>query len=584
MARGTIYDEHLVVEFSRRYNTASGKKEKGDAVRWFQEHTGVSYSTARNVLQKIGAGRGCHEVAAGRQKRRSRKTEFQQAQEFQHAKIIAAIKTLPGADKSKWIPTEHALRIAENMGLIPPGMYTRSRMDALLRKYHLNKASTKKRRTAWKLTAKHSMQVLVVDATPMDQYYIRIDGRINRYDLPEGDKHLDDFLARERLAKIWVYYGMELYSGAFLAMPYASLPKGEHSKNSGENADDWFDYLKFFCLSKKGLPQILNEYPHPLSNCPLEGLPAIIYCDRGSGIGNSSLINSTFGNLGVRVITHIPKNPSAKGMIEGRISAFKRSFECQILPEKISNINQLIHFYLAWANHYNESRGRYNLFAEGIPQGGLVKLTDKNFRDANIARMEKTINAYGCVSINKVQYFVTWDEKWRGEKITVFRHPLQEEGVPFTAKLGDQVVWLKEGVPNHDFEEIKSHPISEGMINREEVKAVSKSVRGMMTYEDTLPPAEETNVVRFPIQAREISTHSPAAPPTFQTAEEALRWILNQTALFYEQIPPASRQALDTTLAACMENPGYVPGEVAVTIANLINQHKQNNSEEVSNE
>ncbi len=576
MARGIKYDEHLLVEYARRHSAAHNDRERGDTVRWFMDQTGASYGTAYRVLQKIESGIPYTDVAAARQTRKSRKSDIDRAKELRHAKVIAAIKQIPGEDRSKWIPTEHALRIAGHMGLLPEGIYTRSTMDRLLAAYRLNRRSAQKQKIAHELTAKYPTRVFVVDATPMDQYYLSLDGRVVRYDAPEGDKHLDDILARERLSKIWVYYLVDMYSKAFLPMPFASLPIGEDVRNSGENAEDWLSFLKFCFLPKRNMPSPLDDRRAPLAGCPIEGVPEILYSDKGSGIGRSTRVNRFCLRLGIQVVTHKPGNPSAKGMVEGRISAFKRSFESQLIPKTIKDINQLIYFYQIWADHWNRERGYYDTWQRGVMLHPIRRADEQNLRDANVSHINRVIDGYGCVSIDREHWFVTWDEQYRGTRATVYRPPSYDGEVRYIAELYDgTIIECTNGRPEHDFEEIKSHPKSRGEKNREEVRILSKQIGGMMSFEDTLPPESDGKIVRLPSPAVSVETHSPVVPERFDSAKSAWRWILNQTGLFAEEISEENRNALDKIISLSLEEHGSIPGDLAVMLANLINKNKR---------
>jgi len=267
----------------------------------------------------------------------------------------------------------------------------------------------------------------------------------------------------------------------------------------------------------------------------------------------------------------MPKNPSAKGMVEGRISAFKRSFETQLVPRTVDNINQLLHFYFAWADWWNKVNGHYTKFREGLNIRTPFNATEDNFRDANIARLECVVDGYGCVNIAKQSWFVTWDEQYRGEKILVFRHPKREGGPIYSAMLPNrEIIWLTEGRPSHPFGEIKSHPESEGAKHRKEATEASKKIRGMMMFTDTLPPEKEQNVIQFPTVTERVATHSPAVPPSFADIRGAMTWLCSQTGLFYEHIPEKSRSTIEGMFKMNMDKLGFIPGEIVVTLSNLI--------------
>ena len=326
MAKGKTFDEYLLIEYSNRINAAESRTEKRDAVEWFMEVSGCSKGTAYKVKDKISKGIPYIEIASANQKRKPRKNDVELQIEKRDALRVSAIKRRPGEDK-KWIPTERAIEICEDMGLIEKEKYNRYKMDRILAREGLNFRSAQHSKIAWEITADYPMHVLVVDATPIDHYYMSLDRKVVRYDgLASGDKHVDDYLERDKLSKVWVYYAVDMKTKAFLVLPFASVPKGAASKNPGENAEDWMAFLKWVMLPKQNTPSPLEGRKAPFSDCPIEGIPTFLYSDRGSGIGKSSLVGRMCLRLGIQIVTHLPGNPSAKGSVESRIGAFKRSF------------------------------------------------------------------------------------------------------------------------------------------------------------------------------------------------------------------------------------------------------------------
>ncbi|MBN2157889.1 MAG: DDE-type integrase/transposase/recombinase [Spirochaetes bacterium] len=574
MARGKCYNEELLVEYLRRYKTAAGKAGRGNAIRWFMERTGASWSTANGVMKKLLRGERVADIARARQARKKRKNDLERAREKRDALVIHGIKSRPGKDK-KWIPTDRALEIAGEMGLVPYGKYTRSTMDRILDRLGLNFRSAGIEPMAHRITAEYPGQVYLVDATTMDQYYMSLDMTVERYDAPRGDQHLDDYLRKNELVKIWVYYLVDMYSKAFLPFPVIPLKKSADSKNGGENADDWLDALSFFFLPKRGLPSPLDSRSHPLADCPVEGIPTILMCDMGSGIGKSSRVNDMCRHLGITIKTHMPGKPSSKGGVESRIGAFKRRFESQLNDVVIRDINQLVYFYLASAHWWNHKQGYYAKWMKGVSSHPIIRVDVSNLQDAMVSNIVRTVNGFGCVKIDGHDWFVTPDGKYRNTKATIYRPPARDGNLRYIAELYDgAVVECSNGIPEHPFMEIKSHKKTDGDRNREEGRLYAKSINRMMTFDDILPRQEETNVVRMPSPSRGIETHSPAAPESFDSIERAWRWILNQTGLFKEDLSDKTCETIQNLLEIAIEKNGAITSDVAIALANLVNQNK----------
>lgn len=575
MPRGKQYNEELLVEYLGRYKSAVGKRGRGNAIRWFMEFTGTSWSTANFVILKLTRGDRVADIAQGKQNRKPRKNDLNRECERRDALIVHGIKSRPGKDK-KWIPTDRALEIAEDMGLLPPGKYTRSTMDRILNKYELNYRSAGIENMAYRLTADYPGHVFMVDATTMDQYYMRLDMTVARYNAPRGDQHLDDYLRKNELVKIWVYYLVDMYSKAFLPFPVVPFRKNFDSKNGGENADDWLDALSFFFLPKRGLPSPLDSRPHPLAGCPVEGIPTILMCDMGSGIGKSNRVNSMCLHLGITIKTHMPGKPSSKGGVESRIGAFKRRFESQLNDVVIRDINQLVYFYQASANWWNQKQCYYDRWMKGVAAHPIIRISTDNLQDAMVSHISRTVNGFGCVQIDGEDWFITPDGKYRETKATIYRPPARSGDPRYIAELYDgTVVECKNGVPEHGFEKIKTYKKTDGERNREEGRQIARSINRMMRFDDILPRQEDANIVRMPSPARSIETHSPIAPESFDTIEHAWRWILNQTGLFREEISESVSQTINNLFEIALQQSGSIPSDVVIVCTNLINQNKK---------
>lgn len=573
--RGKRIDKELVADFVNRMNRAQSKRERGARMRDFRELTGLSKSTAYNILKKANEGVPYAEITAGKQQRKPRKSEFEREQEKRDALTISAIKMLPG-EHAKAIPTELAIPMAENRGLIPVGKYDRCRMDRLLKLHQVNARSVRLTKAGRPITAQYPGHVFVVDATPIDHYYLTLDMRVKPYDAPQGDKHLDDLLAREGLYKIWVYYLVDMASKAFLLRPFAGLPKNPNSRNLGENSDDWIEFLRWCFLPKYGTPSPLHDRPAPLRDCPIEGAPAVLWCDKGSGIGNNTLVNRMCLRMGIEVKPHFPGNPRAKGVVESRISAFKRRYEPLIRKNTITNINELIYFYQAWADYHNKTYGFYDAWQKGVTDHPLIRVSPQNLHDAMVSNVVRHINGMGCVAIDGNEWFVAFEEKYLNTKCTIYRPPVRDNEIRYIAELHDNTI--RSLVPAssiaHDFDDIKSFPKTELERNRDDARALSKSIGKFISYSDTLPPEKDTKIVRFPSPSMALRTHSPFVPETFESGDEALRWLLNQTALFLEEIPAGEREVIVNGFSMAMNRIGHIPGSSVLELANILNQNK----------
>ena len=569
MPKGKIFDEQIIIEFANKLNNAANKKEKGKAIEWFIEMTGISKSSVHRVIKKIQKNEPLMNIANAKQTRKRRKSDLELAQEKKDVLALAALKSIQGADKKK-IPTTRVIKIGEKMGLVEKGKYTRSTLDRKFEEHKVNDRHMRNSTVARRLSARYPGHVLAIDFTPLDRYYLTIDHKIKPYYIKDGDKHLDDILRRERLTKIWLGFAVDMFSKALLVMPYASLPKGENSKNSGENAEDTLSFLKFCCLPKSNTISPVDDYPPPLLDCPIEGQPTILYTDKGSATGKSKLINNICNNLGIKVVTHASGNPRAK-LVESYISSFKRSCEVLALPEHFKgDINYLIHFCQSWANSQNIDNGAYDKWREGVKDKPIIRLTEQNFKDAAVTKIERVINAWGCISIDNKEFFVTEDEQWTKKKVQVYRSYSRDAKTEYKVMLDKKIVPCIEALPADDFENIKSYKKSEGQKNREEIKVLRGDVRRKLIYDDMLPEPINTKIRHLPNKFITKEVHTPLISDKFVSVNSAMGWILTQNKLFLDDMPEHEADGLKTMLQMELDTTGHIEGNTVIKYSNIL--------------
>ena len=109
-------------------------------------------------------------------------------------------------------------------------------------------------------------------------------------------------------------------------------------------------------------------------------------------------------------MTHVPGNPSAKGLVEGRCGAFKRSHEVGLTRNIIQSMDQLRFFYAAWAAQDNREKGCYDKWQIGMRDRTLRKVTKEAWANSLTSHIQRTITQWGTVRIDSEEWFVTEDE------------------------------------------------------------------------------------------------------------------------------------------------------------------------------
>jgi hypothetical protein len=572
----------VLLSFTERHGKAGSRTERSRILREFADLCGLSLSAAYRKIGLLKRGHSPVDLAAGRVRRKTRKSQGQLALERDHALTIA------GLYQGHYGSTEHLIMVAENMGLLPRGLYSDSaglvRMNRILRREGLNRKSTGLRSAAWHLTADYPGHVFVVDATPLNHYYLRLDGKIVPYDLPRGDTHAADLLAREKLYKIWVYYLVDMYSRSYLVRAFAPEPTTDGARMGGENAQDWLTFLKLCLLPKRELPSPLEGRQAPLHDCPIEGVPDILFADRGSGIGGSSLIARFMGRLGAHIETHTPGNPSAKGLVESRIGASKRGPESILNRNTIKDINQLNYFLQAWSSHICRKRGFYDKWQRAIKERPVRRITEQNIQDALVSNFTRVVSNFGEVQIDSNRYFVSHSETIIGQKIAIYMPAIRQgEERRYVAELPDGTIAPLVDIREHSFTDIKSNPQSQGAINRDEARIRGKQLARQILYEDTLPPEPESKVLRFPNPARAVETTSLVPPQAFETVEAAMLWVHRLTRLNDAELLAWAGDILNSLQFVFREElklTGQIRGDSVILYSNqIIEKHRETTNE-----
>ncbi|MBK8397471.1 MAG: hypothetical protein IPL26_19835 [Leptospiraceae bacterium] len=452
---------------------------------------------------------------------------------------------------------------AINMGLISEQevslLPTRSTIDRWLKDAGLNRTSYSRvlASRSWDIEAPNVLWM--TDASPANRIYISKSGLVTRPDIDPSDKHLDEILHRDNLRKVHIYIAVDVYSGAWFARAFASDPIGANSKRTGENSVDFRSMLIEAMLPK------YNGYN------PFEGVPQILYSDKGSAF---KPLGPFFDKLEIEYMHHFPNNPKAKGFAEGGISRIKRSIETCMSAYTVKTIDD---FNIVLQNHMvhnNQAHGHYDLFLQGCKQSPIKRITQKNISDAISRELERVVDAYGCVSVNKKLLGV--DMELVGVKVK-----LLERNNVWIAKDPDGNIYecdpngkVKNSIKDFSMYRIdengKKIPVtdrknSEKEKRRQRIKDEGKLLARTATIDDILYP--ESNLRHFPPANFTKDTHSTLAPEEFDSVEQALTYILTETGLTVNEIP----HALFTQIKSSLELMGAHEKITSTYVYKLVN-------------
>jgi len=413
-----------------------------------------------------------------------------------YVRIIFQIKKKPPEQHGE-VGTGQAVRIAIDNGLVPGTMKRRvSTIDRIGRELGFNK----KVRRVSRFQASYANELHHVDASSSKCFYIK-------RSLPDGDYLLKLHAGKKgyknkpipiRL-RPWVYGIVDDYSGFYA---------GRYLGAFGETAIDNLDFLAW-AWGKN-------------NDKPFFGLPEKLKGDLGPMMrgGNAQ---DFFTRLGIKIDPSEPENKNAHGKIERPWRSvwqrFEKIFFVQTDWRKFEiSLSELNRQFLNFQEEYNEMSHR---FETGITRlqawkrvnlrGGAVALPEKAL--ATVAkRIERTVGADGCISINNIRYEV---KNLHNAKVRVYLGVFDDRVV-----VEDNVTGLKYEVENFV-------PNPTGTFKTHKDTPHQKVVKESQTLEVTSALYEnqkdQGNITHFPTKIKEVrGIENPLDTDTYTSFAKAM--------------------------------------------------------------
>ena len=574
----------IIAAYHRRRQEAVGRAAKKQVMDDFCNLTGLSQSAAYARFQAIDRGAAIYEVAKGRQrgKKQLSETEERELRQIASMKMTGLINhqgrtIVDGA----LITTHDAIGLCEREGLIRPGKWTVSTTDRWMYKHGLSQTWQRMERAnsvSWK--ADHPLQIVMLDASPLNRHYMRLDRRdvVARTDLFTRDTHLGDIMRRDGLEKIWVWVYVDVFSNAFHLRAFPG---------PGEHTADVLNFLTECILPKP-----------PRSNNPLEGVPHFLYTDKGSAIWSRATQNYCL-RLGIRMEHHMPGNPRAKGRVEARIGAFKKRFETMlnlIEDRHISSIEKLNYYLQGFAAKRNREMGSFDRFKAGAVVSPIRKATIQNIRDAAETMFVAKVNAYGCIRHKGKERYVS-NELYVGQEVEVYRnldgamiaqdprsgkvYAVQETGRRTITPVDDKGNIGKNYA--HNNADTVAWTKSEDERLRDDIMKDARAHRKTINLESLPIDRGDDNVRTFPAAGSAIETEGHfAVPAEIHSVDQAIVALYHRTGFkmseFSEEFQDQIRNGLGTIIAIA----GHITDDDINRIANtmLDTIEKQRNKKE----
>ena len=225
-------DPSLLLDFFPRWKIARESKSKVDAsnlVKQLEKLTGLSRATLFRKFNRWLKGQSIFDVAKNKnqQKKISLTKEIEKRKRKEVALKVSGLQRASQKGKRvKQISVERAVRILVRIGQleneyldIHHGTISRWQNEFNLSMKDFVKHQPQNR-IAFDMRDSYEFanQVFSVDASVLDKYFLNLSsGKFSTRPIymPKGDNHEQDYLNKNGLVKIWIYYLLDCYSGAY---------------------------------------------------------------------------------------------------------------------------------------------------------------------------------------------------------------------------------------------------------------------------------------------------------------------------------------------------------------------------------
>ncbi|UPY80747.1 integrase [Leptospira weilii] len=464
---------------------------------------------------------------------------------------------------------EFAIELAEKLGKVRPGVWDRHKFGRWLNEKGLARKQVKQPLASITWSEPYANRAWMIDASPLNAVYLHPSKKYLavRPDLEMGITRIYEGSEDSQLRKVIIYVAVEVYSKTFYVYAYAPSAIGGDSTHGGENSTDWADFFTRAVLPKE------DDY------IPLQGLQEILYTDGHSAF---KTLDPFFYRLGIKRIPHFPGHSKAKGPVESRISAIKRSCEVRIVKGMISNLDELNELLYRYQIHRNDKLGNYAKWLASVQKNPIRAVTKQNLKDAMVSELVRDVDAYGCVSIEARKYLLRYSSEEVaidrcGEEVSIYKR--YDGSYVATTNDGRHLLLDDQGPigrTSGSYENVggrKGFRETERVKNRKKALKGAKSVEKSIVLSDVLPDLPEIPYGKLNIPKLEMKTHTPAPPTEFSTVDDAYDWLLEELE-FSEEIPDEEIDKIVLyNLKSCKRKVGSIPAQEVLDLVEMIREY-----------
>ncbi|MEI7014830.1 integrase [Leptospira licerasiae] len=467
---------------------------------------------------------------------------------------------------------EFAIEQGEKLGLVRAGVWDRFKLGRWLNERGLARRQVKQPLASVSWMEPYANRAWMIDASPLNAVYLQPGGKhlAIRRDIESGLTRIYEGSEESKLRKVHIYVAVDVFSKAFFTWAYAPTAIGEDSIYGGENSTDWLDFLSKTFLEKE------DDY------IPLQGLPEKLYTDGHTAF---KTLDPIFGRLGIDRTSHFPGHSKAKGLVEGRISAIKRSCEVRITKGMISNLDELNELLYRYQIHRNDTIGNYAKWLASVQEHPIKAVTKQNLKDATISEQIRDVDAYGCVSIEARKYLLRYSSDEIaldrcGEAVSIFKR--YDGSFVAVTKDGKHLSLDDQGPIGRSSGSYENIGGRKGFRDTDRVKNRKKALKGAkireksITLSDVLPDLPETPFGKLHVPKLEMKTHTPAPPSEFLTVDEAYDWLVEELGFTGEIEDEEIDKIVLYNLKSCKKKIGNIPSQEVLDLLEMLNEYFQN--------
>lgn len=378
----------------------SGRRERRAILDAYAQTTGYSRPQLYRIARKHGFDTG---------RRRRDKGVLKSGLTDGQIEFLAALLHVTGREnKGPIMPTEMALQIAVDNGIIDQGQVSVSTVNRILRERQISKRHQTAPEPHTTMRSLHPNHTHVVDVSVCIQYYLK-NGRLGFMDERDFYKNKPQNFAKVK-TRLLRYVLVDHFSSAFYFKYYDT---------TGETQNNLYDFLKESWAPKEN-PKL-----------PFRGVPLNLLMDRGSANISKSIV-SMLERLDVNIPEGRPYNPRRQGAVETTHEIIEGWFEAGLRIQPATTVEELNAWAVDFAAWYNATKRHSR---HGMPRSACwMQITTDQLRDlppddilqdlyAN-PEEERTVDGTYCISYRGNTYHLKHvDGLFRGAKVRAVLKP-----------------------------------------------------------------------------------------------------------------------------------------------------------------